>query len=277
LLNLKKNEGIHSDLIRMVIRGETIKIFKFVIIATHRRSGTHLAIDTIFNNFNDVAHGYLNLDLLLPSHKCHLNLSKFKRKLRGNKVRILKTHSDGEFAIFRNYPPIHDYIMKEILPYSRIIHIKRDGRDTLVSLSGFLKVTGIEYPTFSDFLKSKNNFDDIYNNLNRVEFLKTHLNSWRDFENKLSISFDELSEDYSDVIMRISAYLGLKHVDPIKKIEVRKYNIVERGVRHFFPYFFKTTAILPGEGKTGRWENAFSDEDLDFYNSVMNKKNRRFL
>jgi len=253
---------------------EIIKDFRFIIVVSHRRSGTHWVIDSIFNNFRDVKHGYLNLHRLLPFHKDHLSVDEFRKHLRNEKVRILKTHSDGDFSIFRQFPHVYDFFKKEILSASKIIYINRDGRDILNSLFYYLRSMGINYPTFSEFLRSKNNFDNVSLNLNRVEFLKNHHESWDKAENKLELDYSDLARDYSDVIRRISSFLGMEHKNTIKNIELTKYNKICLGLRRLFPALFKTTAVLPREGKNCGWIKNFSDKDLDFYEYVMNKEER---
>ena len=224
------------------------------------------------NNFKDVTHGYLNLHRLLPFHNDHLNVDEFRKRLQNKKVRILKTHSDGDFSIFRQFPHVYDFFMKEIFSASKIIYVKRDGRDTLNSLFYYLRSMGINYPTFSEFLRSKNNFDNIFPDLNRVEFLKSNHESWAKVEEKLSLNYSDLARDYSDVIRRISSFLGIEHIKPIKNVELTKYNKIDLGLRRIFPVLFKTTAVLPREGRIGGWVKNFSNDDLNFYESVMNKE-----
>jgi len=55
----------------------------------------------------------------------------------------------------------------------------------------------------------------------------------------------------------------------IKKVPLRKYSKLLRGVRKVFPAWFRTTAILPGKGKAGHWNQYFSDYDLEYFNSIM--------
>ncbi len=187
------------------------------------------------------------------------------------KVRILKTHADGEFTLFKKFPEVYDFFSDEILPVSKIIYVKRDGRDILNSLFYYMRSMGITYPSFSEFLRSKNNFDEIFPDLNRVEFLKRFNESWEKVDNKLSLDFSELESDIFDVINRISGFLGIPNKKPVKKIELTKYGKISLGIRRIFPVMFKTTAVLPRKGKTGDWVENFSKEDLEFYKSVMGK------
>ena len=242
---------------------------RFLIVASHRRSGTHWVIDSVLNNFEDVEYVYLTLERLLPYHNKHLSISKFRKHLNNKKIKIIKTHAGGDFAIFKKFPDIYDFIKNEVIPYSKIIHVTRDGKDILNSLFYYLKVIGITYPTFSEFIKSKNNFDNIYSEKNRVEFLKMHLDSWGKVENKLDLDYSELAVNYSGAISRISGFLSMDSKRPIKKVDLKKYNKLSRGFRRIFPALFTSTAVLPREGKVGGWTKNFTDFDLDFYNSIM--------
>ena len=247
--------------------------FKFIIVASHRRSGTHWVIDSIFNNFKDVSHGYLNLNRLLPDHDHRLKTEVFRKCSKKKKIVILKTHADGDFEVFRKFPRIDDFVVKESIPSSKIINVTRDDRDILNSLFYYLKAMDINYHSFSEFLRSSNNFDNMYPEMNRVEYLKYHQDSWKKRGNKIDLDYADLAGDYSGAIKKISDYIGLEHIEPVTEVELKKYNKLERALRRIFPPFFKTTAVLPRDGKVGGWKSNFSDDDLEFYHSIM--KNRK--
>jgi len=228
-----------------------------------------LTIDSIFNNFKNVAHGYVNMDRLLAGSSMPLNVDDFRRMVKGKKKYILKTHSHAGFPAFKKERHIMNFLSDEILPDSKIIYVLRDGKDVLVSFYSYLKFKGITYPDFTTFLKSKSTNDREFPELNRVEFLKKHLQGWLEQDKVLHIKFEEINNGFERVIKKIAAYIELPLRSKIKKVPLRKYSKLLRGVRKVFPAWFRTTAILPGKGKAGHWNQYFSDYDLEYFNSIM--------
>ena len=65
-----------------------------VVVASFRRSGTHLTIDSLINNASDVHSAYLNLETLNPAHKEHVSDAAFVEQLNRERRKsvIVKTH-----------------------------------------------------------------------------------------------------------------------------------------------------------------------------------------
>lgn len=57
-----------------------------IVVISHRRSGTHLTIDAISNNFPFFEKEYLNLDHLRSEFKNPVSLEKFKQELAKGKI-----------------------------------------------------------------------------------------------------------------------------------------------------------------------------------------------
>ncbi|MCK4889517.1 MAG: sulfotransferase domain-containing protein [Candidatus Aminicenantes bacterium] len=243
--------------------------FRYLIVASHRRSGTHLVIDSIFNNFSSVAHGYINLDRLLPESSQKLSVERFQKKIKSKKIRILKTHSFGDFSHFDKCKVASDFLKEEIIPFSKVIYVSRDGRDVLNSLYYYMIAKGVNYSSFSKFLRSRNSSDQVYTDLSKVEFLREHKKSWIGVENTISVSYEDMCTDFIKTMSRIENFLGLEIVKAPEKITLKKYSKISRGVRRLFPSFFNSTAILPRSGGSGGWEKNFSDEDFEYYSSVI--------
>ncbi len=242
--------------------------YKYIIIASHRRSGTHFLIDSLFNNFVDIKNGYVNLDRLLTTHNENLSISQFKKIISNRKKTILKTHTFGDFSTFTD-KIISCFIKEEILPFAKIIYIHRDGKDVLNSLYYYLQSKGGKYKFFSEFIHSKNKFDNYKTYLNRIEFLREHKNSWEK-RDVFRIEYEYLKNDYNNNLEKIAKYLNLNLNQKIIKIGIKKYNILQRGIRRIFPSMFISTAVLPRKGIIDDWKNNFSEKDLKYYNSIMN-------
>lgn len=242
--------------------------YKYILVASHRRSGTHFLIDTLYNNFGEIKNNYINLDRIQPGHDKQLTIDQFKNLISNKKKIILKTHSFGNFSTFKNND-LNRFIKNEILPFAKIIHISRDGKDILNSLFFFSQKTGNRYKNFSEFLASMNQFDDFRTDLNRVEFLKEHKKSWKTVGNICKIEYESLKNDYEMELDKISKYLNLKRNKKTIWIEIKKYNTIQRGLRRIFPSLFMSTSVLPWKGVIGDWKNNFSEKDLKYYNSIM--------
>jgi hypothetical protein len=109
---------------------------KNIIIFSHRRSGTHLIIDTLINNFN-LSKNYLNLDLLNKRRQDNISINSFKERI--SKRQIFKSHSHGNLKSFFDNNLFYDQRLRDILNKSKKIYVYRDGRDVLVSLYFYMQ------------------------------------------------------------------------------------------------------------------------------------------
>ena len=228
-----------------------------------------MVIDSIFNNFSSVAHGYISLDRLLPDDSHNLSTNDFRKLVAKRKVCILKTHTPGDFSIFQKSPPAFSFLKEEIFPYAKIIYVQRDGRDILNSLFFYMIAKGFNYSSFSEFLRSKNTSEGAFMDLSRVKFLRMHTKSWNRIEHKLNVSYEDLNTNFFNTMKGIGEFLGLELKAAPEKIQLKEYLKIFRGIRRIFPSFFNSTAILPGKGGSGGWEENFTDADLEYYNSII--------
>ena len=100
-----------------------------VIIASHRRSGTHWVIDTLRNNCPAINENFVNLDLIAPSSHSPLPLSEFDKQLNTlDGIVLVKTHTPVTLDPFLVSEDLQHYAAA-LLQRSRIIYVHRDGRD----------------------------------------------------------------------------------------------------------------------------------------------------
>lgn len=108
--------------------------YNSILVASHRRSGTHWTIDSIRHNFPSVNNQFITLERILPNHPSPMNLDEFNSYLdnKGEKA-IIKTHLTP-FEVEK----MADYHVKKIIQSifnrSKIVYVVRDGRDVLNSL-----------------------------------------------------------------------------------------------------------------------------------------------
>ena len=117
-----------------------------VFVASHRRSGTHLTLDSLVANFDHFGSGFANFDD---------DSSKSDQ-------RLFKTHVDNLEA------------SQMTDKSSKVVYVVRDGRDVLVSLYNYEKSLNQEVRdmNFAEFMRSPNpyNVTKPPMKLNRVEY-----------------------------------------------------------------------------------------------------------
>ncbi len=133
-----------------------------IVVATHRRSGTHLAIDLLRRQFAEcrarkrLGEGldslYLNLDRLLP-HPEPLCEARAAALLRRAERPIVKTHALGEHLDGKGP---HAAFVASVLADAQLVVVVRDGRDVLASLHAYVRGYDPTAPAgLSDFLRQE--------------------------------------------------------------------------------------------------------------------------
>lgn len=266
-----------------------LSMAKRIIVASHRRSGTHLAIDTIANNFNAFsASPYVSLLTLdgLASHVQHKDLSpqQFRRRIHGIDC-ILKTHSHGFIHEFFDGPAEVSDFAEELFSNAKVIYVHRDGRDVLSSLYHYQKACdrNIKDIPFGKYIRMPNSFDkETYKgDLDKVAFWAFHVSSWMKNNNCLLMSFDDFQGDYSMALNRISDFIDEPLIEKIQdvrrsaktrigalreKVRMRVLNNLG-GSRH--------SSVIFRKGISGDWASYFSSEDLAFFCSRAGELNRK--
>lgn len=224
-----------------------------VYVASHRRSGTHLTLDSLVNNFSIFAEGFTNFDI-------EGNLASAK---------LYKTHAHADHGIDAFLSP------------ARVIYVLRDGRDVMVSLYYYTQShdSKTRDMSFSDFLHSQNPYDtDSYDgSMNRVEYWNYHVNSWlkqRRFESKI-VSFEQWKADPASTIADIAKFTGHS---PNRKIRVmaktKPDTIFSKLLRR--AGLSKRTSVQFRGGRSGDWKDHFDQTSLDYFNSVTETTYKQF-
>ncbi|ADE35621.1 sulfotransferase domain-containing protein [Methanohalophilus mahii] len=240
-----------------------------IVIISHRRSGTHWSIDTIRNNLVGVGSEYYNLDRIQKKNKYHLSIDEFMGNVeKCNGIPVLKSHMASDFTPFSGD---EKQFVQDLLANSKIIYIYRDGRDVLTSLYYYMAKFEPNLPSFSQFLKMKENFNSTYVNLNRVEYWNEHVSGWTkndDFD-VCTISYEDLFYRYNKTVHILADFLNIPIApDGVRKVDLQKPNLIEKIMNKMNVYSLPSSAIAPRKGVVGDWMNCFSEEDLDFFNSI---------
>lgn len=230
-----------------------------VLVASHRRSGTHLTLDSLVNNFPAFRAGFGNLDRSTASDGA-----------RG--YRLFKTHSHGNlirFAESRGQVVPHD---------ARIIYVHRDGRDVMVSLYHYMCGFDerIREVHFDDFIKMTNEYDsETYDgNFNRVTYWRFHVESWINHADHpvLFISFQDWINEYERTIEKVAEFINAKRVDD-HVVDLRrqaKPSLASRAKNAVSRRLFgrsKESSIGFRSGKIGAWRELFTNSSLSYFES----------
>ena len=122
-----------------------------VVVFSHRRSGTHLTMDTIRNNFSDFVEPPINIDALrFPDRRRRVREQLSLR--RGSSRLIMKSHAPSELDRHFVCEQARD-IASRAIRGSKLIYVYRDGRDVMASLYHYIRKVrpDLSLDSFSDF------------------------------------------------------------------------------------------------------------------------------
>ncbi len=245
---------------------------KNIIVLSHRRSGTHLTIDSIINNFKDYQkHDYINIDSTKDGFETQISTETFDYKIN-KKIRVIKSHFLPNFQFYYKNEKDVSYV-ENLFENSHIIYVYRNGLDVMVSLFEYIKAydSKIAKMNFNDFLKTKNNFDPEISNLDRIDSWQHHIKSWQEsrFADKiLYVKFEDLISDFEGTIKIISQKTGVKPDERIVDIRLKKSN--NNVLRPFYNLSkkikgIKKTSVSARKGKVGGYKSYFSEESLNLF------------
>ncbi|CAN2045681.1 O-methyltransferase [Candidatus Magnetomoraceae bacterium gMMP-13] len=246
-----------------------------VIVASHRRSGTHLTIDSIINNFFIFSQNpdinKVTLDHLLTQGKQHQSIAEIQAQICHSPC-ILKTHSHGNIENFFSKSELKNFINK-LFSNSKIIYVHRDGRDVLTSLYYYMhnfneKIKNIP---FSEFIRMPNDFnEDTYEGeLNRVEYWQFHVRSWLEKKDILFLSFDDFHKDLHNTLIKISRFIGYPINSEIKDIRLSKTSLISKNQQ-----VIRRSSVCFRQGQSGDWKRLFNKDSIEYFNMIAGETNQ---
>ena len=246
---------------------------KTIVIATHRRSGTHWTIDALRNNSPDICADFLTLERVSTRHDTALPLSKFRQQLDALDRRVLIKVHDLPSAGYFHGEAERDFA-RELMSNSPIVYVHRDGRDVMVSLYYYLRTFSdvVRGQSFAEFLRSESTVDGIANGMSRPAFWAHHAGAWLHEPNLLPISYAVLETDYKDTLREMADFLGVRLRRSLQAItlpgEQASPSLLEKarwklGLRRSR----LSSAVQPRRGSSGDWRNHFDEKDLTFFMS----------
>ncbi len=254
---------------------------KHVIVASHRRSGTHLTIDAVINNFKVFSQNSTPVIVTLDHLSSHvpqqkIDLRELQKQIASSPC-LLKTHAHGNISKFFIGTSHFSAFIHELFQDSKIIVVHRDGRDVLTSLYFYMQGFDqkINDTTLSEFIRMKNNFDEgtYPGEMDRVSYWGFHVDSWLGEDNVLLLSFDDFQNKYVETLKKISQFIEHPLDGKVKDVKRQKESKVIIHVRRYMQKLItqrfiriKYSSVNFRKGESGDWVNYFSDDDLKYFN-----------
>lgn len=242
-----------------------------IVVISHRRSGTHLTIDAIRNNFSPYKKSkYINIDLLLNNNgpKEQLSFDSIKAALNRGGM-IVKTHAEPDIgSYFGPLPKNEIEFIEELFNSSKKIYVLRDGRDVMVSFYEYMKTYNevVRTQSFKEFLRSDK----------RINYWQNHVQGWRhsrSSEDILWLNYEDWIREYDKTLDRLSRFITMPRAE--KTVDVR-LSAVKRG---FFARLFdlltgsgpsiEMTSVEARRGTVGDYRNYFDEEDQVYFQSAL--------
>lgn len=261
-----------------------------ILVASHRRSGTHLTMDAIHNNFPGYTSSYVNLDRLASTHPDPLSVSDFNDRLSRSR-RLLKTHMYPDVEAFFPSRPTSAELAEKLLNEAQVIYVYRDGRDVMTSLYYYLQdhhPDRMKGTSFSAFLRAERFLHNGHPPAahSHAAYWNFHIKQWLDRPDVLHLSFEEMVMNYEAALEKIAEFLNLdmptqitnvvrsRDIDPedklLRTLLTRMDGLYRRmlsvvGVRELTTTNFR-------KGTVGNYAKLFSREDLHYLNTVTDPK-----
>jgi hypothetical protein len=258
-LKLERDDSITSPLLGVGRR---------IVVATHRRSGTHLAIDLLRRHFaacqarkrrgEGLDSLYLNLDRL-DARRRPIDEARAESLLRRAERPIVKTHE-----LLRHVKGCGDHaeFTAAVLEDADLYCVHRDGRDVLCSLFVYTRSHDRDVPaTLSEFLRQ------CFQDRSRVRHWAKDVRASLALPGVRAIGYASLMADPKGAVARFAGDLGLA---PLAKTRALPHPVRSRWGsrwRRLFATHPEGTSI-PGRSwgrASPSWRRAFSARDRRFF------------
>ncbi len=246
-----------------------------IIICSHPRSGTHLAIDLVRNNIDGYESPYISF-LGVFNREKHA-VFRLAHRLVSRK-RVYKTHLTTSELAFDD--SAFEQIRRVIFLGSLVVYVYRDGRDVMVSeyLRKYKEGALCREMSFKEYLR----IPEVEGIENPVRKWVRHIASWGNYEGRiLYVDFAQLVDSptyfLGDVSVRVGSSFVLKRFNDMRMSNVENKEfplrfgngvVVEKGKSR--------TSVMFRRGVTGDFEAYFDEQDCNyFYNVVIDEATRQ--
>ena len=254
---------------------------KTIVIATHRRSGTHWTIDALRSNSPDVSDTFMTLERVSSDHETPTPLPEFRRQLKVLDGRVLVKLHDLPVATFWKRDEERAFALS-MLRESPAIYVHRDGRDVMVSLYYYMQSfdEDVKKQSFSEFIRSESTLDGVDTGMSRPAYWAHHAHIWLQQPNLLPLSYAALESDYEKSVRQMAEFLGIRLQRSVRPIDLPgksgKPSLIGRVLWKLgFRQKRLSSAVQPRRGSSGDWRNQFGNDDLDFFMAEAGEQMRR--
>ncbi|MEM7386663.1 MAG: sulfotransferase domain-containing protein, partial [Verrucomicrobiota bacterium] len=242
-----------------------------VVVLSHERSGTHIAIDAIRNNFPAYReHFYANIDRMVPGHWNYCEPEESERDL-AIRPRVVKTHITKDFHRFFDGKEEAVRVADALLGDAKLIYMYRDGRDVASSLFSFLKGSQPSFGnvSFSEFLREvvESDLSRTRFSMNALDYWVHHIEGWWGRDDVAFFSFEDFTRRFDETVARIGKHIGMEPENPVKKV-VRTRKRPAWMPEPVYKLFMRRivgvdiTSVSFNKGKVGGHKVDFTEEDL---------------
>ncbi len=233
-----------------------------VLVISHRRSGTHLTIDSIRNNFKTLREcPFVTLETLDRNHPDHLPVTEFRQAI-SEQARVIKVHYLPNVS--QHLATEEAALAEDIFSQSKKIYVVRNGLDVLASLYEFRRGHDplAAEMSFSQFIREPS-FDRQAGTFDKVTYWAHHVQSWLNSprsDQMLVLRFEQWVNEYRATIKKVSQFIGLSNdwfgADVrIGATSSKKNKQIQR------------TWVEPRKGQIGDHVNYFTPDDLEYFHS----------
>ncbi|MEM6334247.1 MAG: sulfotransferase domain-containing protein [Planctomycetota bacterium] len=237
-----------------------------VLVASHRRSGTHLLIDLIRKQF-PACHSYKKLgeprdrlylaidDLPCPGRGHTRHTPESAREIAARPKRpTLKTHALPDL---KPVADAHPQLIDDLTRDADRCYVVRDGRTVLCSLFVYAQLFS-DPPPFSEFLRQPTD------GLSRPAHWARHVRAWRDQPDVLTLTYESIVHDTPATLDRLAKHLGETPLNRQPLLPKPLPGVWRGRLDRLFATRPESTAII-GTLKTPRWTALFSPDDARFF------------
>ena len=257
---------------------------KSILIVSHQRSGTHLTIDLIRNNF-PYNEPYVSFNKLLEPRNCRLE-NNIKSKLLCKPL-IFKSHADINYKYYYRTSEFAQHLFTDLINNSKVIYVYREPKDVLISLYYHYKSIFPEenLGSIDDFVfqDSKYQLENNSKRLNRVEYLVHHLYEWSNFWNSkivFYLSYESIIRDYKKSVMDIADFIETDNL--IQLVDVRSSvanppNPISRQMKEGETTY---TSVNFRKGIIGEYQNCMKSstiEIIDSFTQILRKQSKLYI
>lgn len=247
---------------------------KIIIVNSHRRSGTHLMIDTLLQNIEEARfprYGQLPADFNLGSllRKDDRIYKIFEKELSKQGVLIVKNHNLLVESEIQEPSDKHEVLLRKVLDRAQHIYVQRNPTAVLASLYNYC---GRKTPP-SDFIRQKNDHyclksdqaKDYHNT--RPRYLGFHVSDWQRRPDVCHFKYENLVTSFEDEAERLFEFIGVKLKNKPSRAQLptsQKRHVLMKAVSKYLSINIKSTSVQPGKGQVHGGKELFNDVDIEF-------------